>query len=538
MTVENKPFTSKSVFIISGGLLAAFVLAAVINLEAMQPVVNKAFALSCTYFGAIWQFMLLAHFLIALALMASSLGSVRLGGLDAKPEISFFKWVAMIMCALLAGGGVFWSAAEPITHFLNVPPSIVGYANGTMQAVGPGMAQAFLHWGFLAWAVLGTLGVIVLMYACHHKGMPFQPRSLLYPLMGEKGVKGPWGTLVDASSIVAVAAGTIGPIGFLSLQLSYSIQQLTGIPDSFSTQLAVVIFMTLIYTFIALTPIYKGINIASQINVYAALFLMAFIMIFGPGGFVVDSFFSGLGIYIKEFFNISLYRGDSGWLSWWTVFFWGWFLGYGPMMVIFVARVSYGRTIRELVLAVALIAPIATNIWFSVLGGATIFFELNNPGSIAGPMTEVGFQTALFSTMSQLPLKSIMIPYTLALLVVFLVVCGASMTYSIAISVTDKVNPPKWVILFWGLVMGAITAILIKMGSGGINALQTSIVIAAVPVTIYFFPLLWTGPRCAMIMKREQDEAARDRAPVCAPVEIEAPLTAGTPLPSATPAAR
>ena len=525
MTVENKPFTSKSVFMISGGCLAAFVLAAAINLDALQTLVNSLFGLSCTYFGPIWQIMLLAHFLIALGLMFSSVGSVRLGGFDAKPEFSFFKWVAMIMCALLAGGGVFWSAAEPITHFLNVPPSIVGYTGGDAQAVGPGMAQAFLHWGFLAWAILGTLGAIVLMYACHSKGMPFQPRSLLYPIMGEKGVKGPWGTVVDATSIIAVAAGTIGPIGFLSLQISYALQQVAGIPDTFSTQLAVIVFMTLVYTLIAITPIYKGINIISQINVYTALFVMSVIMILGPGGFVVDAFFSGMGIYIKEFFNLSLYRGDTGWLSWWTVFFWGWFLGYGPMMVIFTARISHGRTIRELMLAVAVIAPIATNIWFSVLGGAAISFELTNPGSIAGPMAEVGYQTALFSAINQLPLTAIMIPVTFALLVMFLVTTGAGMTYSIAISVTDKANPPKWAILFWGLIMGAIAAILVKMGSGGVGALQTSIVIAAVPVTIYFFPLLWTGPQCALKMKAEQEQAA---------AAANCPAAASPPEPAAT----
>ncbi len=508
MSIENKPANGKAVFLISGGCLTAFVLAALINLEALQTVVNKLFGLSCAYFGPVWQFMLLAHFLVALGLMFSKVGGVRLGGLEAKPEFTFFKWVAMIMCALLAGGGVFWSAAEPITHFMNVPPSMPGYAGGTAQAVGPGMAQAFLHWGFLAWAILGTLGVIVLMYACE-KGMPFQPRSFLYPLMGEKGVKGPWGTVVDASSIVAVAAGTIGPIGFLSLQISYALQQVAGIHDTFGTQLAVIVFMTLFYTLMASTPIYKGISYISQLTIYITLFVIAVVMILGPGGFVVDALFSGMGVYLREFFNLSLYRGDSGWLSWWTVFFWGWFLGYGPMMVIFTARISRGRTIRELVLAVALIAPIATNLWFSVLGGSAISFELSNPGSLSGPMAAVGYQTALFSTVNQLPLTAIMIPITFALLVMYLVTTGAGMTYSIAISVTDKADPPKPVIIFWGLIMGAVAAILVKMGSGGVGALQTSIVIAAVPVTIYFFPLLWLGPQCALKMQREQEPGTR-----------------------------
>ncbi|WP_438883898.1 BCCT family transporter, partial [Bacillus cereus group sp. BC317] len=94
-------------------------------------------------------------------------------------------------------------------------------------------SQSFMHWRFLAWAILGCLSSIVLMHLHYDKGLPLKPRTLLYPILGQRAVTGWVADLIDALSIIAVAAGTIGPIGFLGLQISYALHALRGIPDTF-----------------------------------------------------------------------------------------------------------------------------------------------------------------------------------------------------------------------------------------------------------------------------------------------------------------
>ncbi len=506
------------VFGISAGFLLLFVIGSLVNIELVSKVVNAAQAFSTQYFGALWQVLLLATFILAVALAVSRYGTVRVGGLD-SPEISTFRWISMIMCALLAGGGVFWSSAEPMYHFLSPPPTFPGVEKATAEAVAPALAQCYLHWGFLAWAILGTLGTVILMYSCYHKNMPMKPRALLYPILGEKGVNGPIGTAVDTASIIAVAAGTIGPIGFLGLQLSYALEYLLGIPDVYSSQLAVIAVITVIYTLAAATPIYKGINSLSKFNVLIAIGLMAAIMVLGPGGFIVDSFMSAFGLYAQDFIRMSLNRTDTQWLGWWTVFYWGWFLGYGPMMAIFTTRISRGRTIREIMLAVAVIAPVVTNIWFTVLGGAGIHYELTNPGSVSTALNESGLPAALIAIVEQLPLSGLLTPVALILVVLFLVTTGAGMTYSIAISVTGEENPPRWVRILWGLLMGAMAAVLIKIGDGGIKALQTFIIVSAVPVALFYIPQVWAGMKCAKLLyedqqKKNEDQQHKDDNPV------------------------
>ena len=154
------------------------------NKDYVESAINKSFAFSIKYFGAFWQVLLLGTFIVAMCMAFSKYGRVKLGGLE-KPEISTAKWLAIIMSTLLAGGGVF-GQREPMYHLMTVPPIHDGISAGTKEAVMPALAQSYMHWGFLAWTILGTISAVVMMYGHYHKDMPLKPRTLLYPIFGEK----------------------------------------------------------------------------------------------------------------------------------------------------------------------------------------------------------------------------------------------------------------------------------------------------------------------------------------------------------------
>jgi choline-glycine betaine transporter len=65
-------------------------------------------------------------------------------------------------------------------------------------------------------------------------------------------------------------------------------------------------------------------------------------------------------------------------------------------------------------------------------------------------------------------------------------------------------DPPAPLRMFWGVMMGVLAMILITVGSGGITALQSFIVITAVPVSIILLPTLWLAPRAARQMAKKQ----------------------------------
>jgi choline-glycine betaine transporter len=146
-----------SVFAVSAGFMLAFVGLAIVDMDWLGALVRAGAHWASDVFGAFWQLLLLVSFVVALVLALGRTGQSRLGG--SEPEISNFKWVAIIMCTLLAGGGVFWAAAEPVAHFLNTPPYFGADLNESQQA-SAALAQSFMHWGFLAWTVLGSLSAL------------------------------------------------------------------------------------------------------------------------------------------------------------------------------------------------------------------------------------------------------------------------------------------------------------------------------------------------------------------------------------------
>ena len=490
------------VFLISGGILVLFAVLALYDIDLMSSWINTAFAFSTKTFGAFWQILLLSTFIIGLFLAFGRTGKVVLGGLK-KPEINTFKWISIIMCTLLAGGGVFWAAAEPMAHFIS-PPPIFGGESGTKEAAFNALAQSFMHWGFLAWAILGSLTGIVYMHLHYEKGLPLKPRTLLYPVFGERVMKGAFGAIVDSCCVIAVVAGTVGPIGFLGLQVSFGLEKLFGIPDTYTTQVAILFGLIAIYTLSAVSGVTKGIQLLSRFNVILAVALMLFILLMGPTAFIFDSYIHSFGLYINNFIPMATFRADTAWLDWWTVFFWGWFLGYGPLMAMFVARISRGRTIREMITLISIIAPVITCFWFTIVGGSGIFFELANPGVISEPFAGLNLPAALLAITEQLPMGFVISVLFLILTTIFVATTGDSMTYSVSMVMTGNDHPQTPVRVFWGIMMGVMAAILISIGSGGISALQSFIVVTAVPVSFVLLPSLWTAPQIAKKMATEQ----------------------------------
>ena len=502
--VADNPITTIDwpVFILSGGFLLLFVATALFDLSFLSGVVNSAFGGATKLFGAYWQVLMLLTFIIALGVAASDSGRARLGNLSA-PDISTYKWVAIIMCTLLAGGGVFWAAAEPMAHFIASPP-LFGVESASPAAVYPALAQSYMHWGFLAWSVLGSLTAIIFMYLHYDKGLPLKPRILLYPVFGEVVLHGWLGALIDAACVVAVVSGTVGPIGFLGLQVSFGLSELFGISDSYSTQLTIILGLILIYTISAVSGVTRGIQILSSFNIGLSILLMIFILLAGPTAFIFDSFIQSVGLLITEFIPMASYRADTGWVNGWTVFFWGWFIGYGPLMAMFIARISRGRTIRQLIVTLSLIAPFVTYFWFTIVGGSGIAAELASPGVISAPYAESGMPAALLAITQQLPWGFLISVLFLVLTTIFVATTGDSMTYTVSMVMTGTDNPPTALRVFWGIMMGVLAAILISIGSGGVSALQSFIVVTAVPVSLILMPSLWNAPKIAKNMAVEQ----------------------------------
>ena len=499
---SQRPWWRQPPLWIGGGPLLIFLVVAAIDLALAKQITDEGKALFSDLLGGLWQWMVVAVFLVAVALAASPIGKLRLGGAEAKPSLKFFDWCAVLICTLLAGGGVFWSAAEPLYHFQNPSPVFPGVDGSTAAAVDPALAVSFLHWGFLAWALVATTTTITFSML-ERRGEPLRPRSLLVNIIPRAWVEGPIGDLADGLCVVAAIAGTVGPLGFLSLQLSNAAGQLPWLNDSAGLQSLVVVMLTAVFATSTVSGIQKGIKWLSELNVWLTLAMAAGLLLLGPGLWLIQHFFSGFLTYLIHLPQMAVAPNEkpADWINDWTVFYWGWFLGYAPLMGLFTAGVSRGRSIRELVLAVAILCPLVTNLWFTLLGGTGMNLELGG-AEITQALAENGAAAALLAILSQLPLAWLLIPIGLLLVVLFMCTSADSMSYAAAMVVSGRNEPPKVLRLFWALMIGSLTLVLLRIGSGlgdstSIDALQAFIVITAVPVTPLVLATLWSAPRLA-----------------------------------------
>ena len=210
-----------------------------------------------------------------------------------------------------------------------------------------------MHWGFLVWAIVGSLSSIVVMYYHYEKGLPLAPRTMLYPVLGKYVLNGLIGFIVDGACIISVIAGTVGAIGFYGLQVGHGLNLLLDIPDNIWIEAAAIAVLGVIFIASAISGLSRGIQLLSRINVYLALVMLLLLFLLNPI-FISKYFILGIVSYIKNFFQMALYHGSpdvvgsADWVNNWTIFFWGWFLGYAPLMAIFIAKVSQGRTIGRL----------------------------------------------------------------------------------------------------------------------------------------------------------------------------------------------
>lgn len=428
-----------------------------------------------------WLYVLSTSFFMGFViwLYFSPYGGIRLGGDDAKPEFSYFAWFTMLFSAGMGIGLVFWGIAEPMMHYQS-PPIAQG---GTAEAMAESLRFTFFHWGFHPWAVyiIFALGV---GYYHFRLGLPLAPRSLLYPIIGER-YRGIAGHLVDILCTVGTLFGVATSLGIGSMQINTGLSAYTSLPFDTNVQIWIIILVTIVATVSVVSGINKGIKILSQFNIVLGLGLLLFVLIAGPTVFQLRILTTTVGAYLQNIVGMSFWLGEgkaNDWQQSWTIFYWGWWISWSPFVGIFIARISKGRTVKEFVLNVFL-APVAvTFLWLAVFGGTGLQMEIFGAGGIADAVSE-NAALSLNAVLAHLPFSSVTPAIATLLVVTFFVTSSDSGSL-----VNDMVtsgghpDPPTSQRVFWALAEGAVAIVLLY--SGGLSALQTASIASGLPIAI------------------------------------------------------
>ena len=476
--MENSKQKSNSVFYISLAISLAIVAWGIFAQAHFASFADKLLAFLSNNFGWAYLISMLVFVGFALILAFSKYGNIKLGPDDSKPEFSTTSWFGMLFGAGMGIGLVFWGMAEPISHF--VAP-MAGIEPGSNEAMKFAMRSSFMHWGFHPWANYAIIG-LALAYFQFRKNKPGLISSIFIPLFGEDRVNGPIGKLIDILAVFATVAGVATSLGLGTLQINSGLNYLFNIPESTVVQLGIILVITVLYIWTAVSGIDKGIKLLGDINLYLAFGLLGLSFIVGPTLKVMNVFTNGLGEYVNGFFQNSLRIeafGDNGWINGWTIFYWAWWIAWAPFVGTFIARISKGRTIKEFIGGVIVAPAVVSIIWFSVFGamGLNLGDTLGVEGLAAAASNP---STALFQVFNYYPLAKILSFITVLLLCTFFITSANSATFVLGMfSQQGDLNPTKQKQFLWGIVQALFATALLL--SGGLGALQTASVAAAFP---------------------------------------------------------
>ena len=450
-----------------------------------------------------WVFMAAGNLfvLFCLLLMVTPLGGVRLGGKDARPDYSRLGWSAMLFAAGMGIGLMFFGVSEPVEHFLQPP---LGPQASDAEAARIGMAGTIYHWGIHGWAMYAVVAVAI-AFASYNLGLPMTLRSALYPLLGE-AVWGRIGHCIDILAVFATLFGLATSLGLGAQQMAAGLAYLWSTPATNTTQVLLIVGITAMALGSVVRGMEKGIKRLSEANLLLALGLLVFMLTLGPTRDILAGTVSSLGEYLMVIGPLSNWVGreDLHFMHGWTTFFWAWWIAWSPFVGLFIARISRGRTVRELIAWTLILPTLIIAIWMNAFGGTAVrhYLDHGHPDVIAAVQAQQP-ELALFALLETLPLVNITSFIGVVLAMVFFVTSSDSGSLVIdTITAGGKLDAPVVQRIFWCVFEGLV-AIALLLGGGLISAQATTLA-AGLPFVLVLAAVgcsAWKGLRASVADK-------------------------------------
>ena len=480
---QRQGFLDKKIFWPSIIVVLALALPLAIFQEDGKAVVDAVFGFMTKYFG--WSFLLfgLACFFFLLWAALGKYGAIKLGEPDEKPEFSFTSWIGMLFCAGVGSGLMIWSIIEPI-YYIQGPP--YGFEPFSDQAYEWSAMLPLFHWGFSAWALYG-IGVPAIGYVLFVRKNPaLRISETVRNVIGDHA-DGWLGVAIDVFMIFGIVGAIATSLGVAVPMISYAVSQWFGVQESLMLKVCILVIWTGLFGFSVYKGLAKGIKLLSDINLYLGLGLLGFVLLVGPTIFIIDMITNSLGLMASNFFRMSTYLDPvtkSGWPQSWTVFYWAWWLAYLPMMALFVARISRGRTIRQVILVELFAGAGGCFGFMGIMGGYALHLQKTGVLDLAKILSEQGSSALCFTVMGQLPLSGLVTGVFVLLCFIFVATTLDSTAYILAsISTRDlpsTAEPARTLRFTWAIILAVVAVGL--MAVNALKAVQLSSVIGALPM--------------------------------------------------------
>ncbi|REC95309.1 BCCT family transporter [Kushneria indalinina] len=419
----------------------------------------------------------------------SNLGQIKLGEADERAEFRTWSWAAMLFCGGIGASILYWSVIEWMYYIQSPPFEVEPMSN---EAARWASTYGIFHWGIVTWSIY-LIPSLPMAYFLHvRKRSVLKVSQAMLPVLGEKLANGWLGKLIDILFIFGLMAGTATTLGLAAPLINEGAHQMFGVPLGVGPQLIVLLICTAIFGWSAWSGLKKGIKILSDINLWLAIGLLIFVFVLGPTLFMANTGLDAIGRMLSNLIRMATWTEpfggidgfpDSSFPQDWTMFYWAWWLVFSPTMGFFVARISRGRTVRQMVAGGIFFGSLGCAAFFITLGNFGLYMQMTGQLDAVSILNDQGPTAAMFAVLHELPMAWIAIAAFTLLAILFTATSFDSTSYILAAAVETTMEggePMRWNRLFWALSLSILPAVL--MWLGGLETLQTASVVGGLPL--------------------------------------------------------
>lgn len=519
-TEQTTDSLNKVVFFLSATLILLFSLVTILfNDQANQLITQILNWVSRTFS---WYYLLAAtlYLVFVLFIALSRYGDIKLGPKHSKPEFSLLSWSAMLFSAGIGIDLMFFSVAEPLSHYMNPP---VGEGQ-TFEAARQSMVWTLFHYGLTGWSMYALVGV-ALGYFSYRYNLPLTIRSALYPIFGKR-VNGWIGHSVDTAAVLGTIFGIATTCGIGVVQLNYGLHVLFDVPENLLIQSALIAVAVIITAISVASGVNKGLRILSEVNIYVSIGLLLFILVMGNTEFLLAALIQNFGDYISQFPQLSLtsfpFQQPKEWMNSWTLFFWAWWIAWSPFVGLFLARISRGRTIREFVAGTLIIPLLFTLTWLSIFGNSALHSVIFDGNTQLATTVLANPAHGFYDLLAQYPWFPFLAGVATITGLLFYVTSADSGALVLGNFTTKFSNiehdSPRWLSVFWALAIGLLT--LAMLMANGVTALQNTTIIMGLPFSFVIFFVMAGLYKSLRLEDFRQASTSMNAAPVVGNVDI------------------